>query len=55
MPKRKLYFQNQSLNPIKSPTAEFAELLALLGKYSNDSDLDVRFIFRNIGPIRKKL
>jgi hypothetical protein len=54
-PKRTLYFQNQSLNPIKSPTAEFAELMALLVKYSNDPDLDVRFIFRNIGPIRKKL
>jgi hypothetical protein len=54
-PRRKLYFQNQSLNPIKSPTAEFAELMKLLVKYSKDQDLDVRFIFRNIGPIRKKL
>lgn len=54
-PKRTLYFQNQSLNPIKSPTAEFAEMMKLLAKYSNDPDLDVRFIFRNIGPIRKKL
>jgi hypothetical protein len=54
-PKRTLYFQNQSLNPIKAPTAEFAELMELLVKYSNDQSLDVRFIFRNIGPIRKKL
>src|ERR1051326_2305162 len=54
-PKRTLYFQNQSLNPVKSPTPEFKEMMALLAKYSNDSDLDVRFIFRNIGPIRKKL
>src|SRR5262245_66535973 len=29
--------------------------MALLADYSNDPDLDVRFIFRNIGPIRKKL
>lgn len=54
-PKQTLYFQNQSLNPVKNPTTEFAELMALLAKYSNDSALDVRFIFRNIGPIRKKL
>jgi len=54
-PKRTLYFQNQSLNPVKSPTPEFAELMKLLAKYSKDPKLDVRFIFRNIGPIRKKL
>jgi len=54
-PKRSLYFQNQSLNPVKSPTPEFAELMKLLAKYSKDQNLDVRFIFRNIGPIRKKL
>ncbi|MFZ0750476.1 MAG: phospholipase D-like domain-containing protein, partial [Pyrinomonadaceae bacterium] len=54
-PRRTLYFQNQSLNPIKSPTPEFKELMGRLVKYSNDPDLDVRFIFRNIGPIRKKL
>lgn len=54
-PRRRLYFQNQSLNPIKSPTPEYAELLKLLARYSKDPDLDVRFIFRNIGPIRKKL
>ena len=54
-PRRRLYFQNQSLNPVKSPTPEFAELMKLLARYSNDPDLDVRFIFRNIGPIRKKL
>ncbi len=54
-PQRSLYFQNQSLNPIKSPTAQYAELMKLLARYSNDPDLDVRFIFRNIGPIRKKL
>ena len=54
-PRRRLYFQNQSLNPVKSPTAQYAELLKLLARYSQDPDLDVRFIFRNIGPIRKKL
>ena len=54
-PRRRLYFQNQSLNPVKSPTPEFAELLKLLARYSKDPDLDVRFIFRNIGSIRKKL
>src|SRR5258708_18153019 len=54
-PRRTLYFQNQSLNPIKSPTTEYKELMNLLVKYSKDPDLDVRFIFRNIGPIRKKL
>lgn len=54
-PQRKLYFQNQSLNPIKSPTEEYAELLELLAKYSNDGNLDVRIIFRNIGSVRKKL
>ena len=54
-PKKRLYFQNQSLNPVKSPTTEFAELMSLLVKYSKDESLDVRFIFRNIGPIRKKL
>jgi hypothetical protein len=54
-PKKRLYFQNQSLNPIKSPTPEFAELMQLLADYSNDQDLDVRLIFRNIGPVRKKL
>src|SRR5262249_34946341 len=54
-PKEKLYFQNQSLNPVQSPTAEWAEPLQLLVDYSNDDALDVRIIFRNIGPIRKKL
>lgn len=54
-PKRTLYFQNQSLNPVKSPTPEFAELMKLLAKYSRDKNLDVRFIFRNIGSVRKKL
>ncbi len=54
-PARTLYFQNQSLNPIQSPTAEYAELLELLARYSNDASLDVRIIFRNIGPVRKKL
>jgi len=54
-PSRRLYFQNQSLNPIKAPTAAWAELLALLASYSNDESLDVRIIFRNIGPIRAKL
>jgi hypothetical protein len=54
-PKRTLYFQNQSLNPILSPTPEFKELMKLLAKYSKDRDLDARFIFRNIGPIRKKI
>lgn len=54
-PKRTLYFQNQSLNPNRTPTPEYAELMELLAKYSNDEDLDVRFIFRNIGSVRKKL
>lgn len=54
-PRKRLYFQNQSLNPVQSPTPEYAELLKLLARYSKDPDLDVRFIFRNIGPIRKKL
>ena len=54
-PRRTLYFQNQSLNPVKQPTEEFAELMELLANYSNDPDLDVRFIFRKIGSIRKKL
>lgn len=54
-PKRALYFQNQSLNPIRQPSEEFAKLLDLLAEYSHDEGLDVRIIFRNIGPIRKKL
>jgi hypothetical protein len=54
-PCRTLYFQNQSLNPVKQPTEEFAELMDLLIGYSNDPSLDVRIIFRNIGPVRKKL
>ena len=54
-PKKRLYFQNQSLNPIKDPTPEFGELMQLLADYSHDPDLDVRLIFRNIGSVRKKL
>ncbi len=54
-PRERLYFQNQSLNPVKAPTAEWAELLRLLASYSNDDALDVRIIFRNIGSIRNKL
>ena len=54
-PRKRLYFQNQSLNPVKKPTPEYAELLRLLAAYSQDADLDVRIIFRNIGPTRKKL
>ncbi|TFW57804.1 hypothetical protein CT676_27770 [Bradyrhizobium sp. MOS001] len=54
-PARTLYFQNQSLNPVKDPSPEFKEMMQLLAKYSNDEKLDVRFIFRNIGPMRKKL
>lgn len=54
-PARTLYFQNQSLNPVKSPTEDYAELLQLLADYSQDDELDVRIIFRNIGPVRKKL
>jgi hypothetical protein len=54
-PKNRLYFQNQSLNPVKQPTDEYAELMQLIVDYSNDQDLDVRIIFRNIGPVRKKL
>lgn len=54
-PKQKLYFQNQSLSPIAIPTPQFEEMVSLLADYSNDKKLDVRLIFRNIGPIRKKL
>jgi hypothetical protein len=54
-PAKRLYFQNQSLNPVLKPTPRWAELLRLLAEYSNDDSLDVRIIFRNIGPIRKKL
>jgi hypothetical protein len=54
-PAERLYFQNQSLNPVLRPTAEWAELMQLLADYSQDNALDVRIIFRNIGPIRKKL
>jgi hypothetical protein len=54
-PTKRLYFQNQSLNPIQSPNPEFEELMQLLADYSQDENLDVRLIFRNIGPVRKKL
>lgn len=54
-PTKRLYFQNQSLNPIKDPTPEFGELMRLLADYSHDADLDVRLIFRSIGSVRKKL
>jgi hypothetical protein len=54
-PKHRLYFQNQSLNPVKKPTPEFEELMQLLVDYSNDASLDVRIIFRNIGSVRRKL
>jgi len=54
-PQQRLYFQNQSLNPVKQPTPEFEELMQLLVDYSNDENLDVRLIFRNIGSVRKKL
>ena len=54
-PAKRLYFQNQSLNPIQAPNPEFEELMQLLADYSHDEKLDVRLIFRNIGPVRKKL
>src|SRR5579859_2035750 len=54
-PAQRLYFQNQSLNPVKDPSPQFAEMMRLLAAYSNNRDLDVRLIFRNIGPMRKKL
>lgn len=54
-PRNRLYFQNQSLNPVKQPTDEYAELMQLMVDYSNDEELDVRIIFRNIGPVRKKV
>jgi hypothetical protein len=54
-PRRRLYFQNQSLNPVKQPTEEFAELMQMLADFSQDHRLDARFIFRDIGPMRKKL
>ncbi len=54
-PATRLYFQNQSLNPVLTPTPRWAELIRLLADYSRDDNLDVRIIFRNIGPIRDKL
>ena len=54
-PQHRLYFQNQSLNPVLDPTPEFKELMQRLADYSQDATLDVRLIFRNIGPVRKKL
>jgi hypothetical protein len=54
-PRTRLYFQNQSLNPIFSPTPEWTELLALLAAYSRDASLDVRIIFRDIFLTRKKI
>jgi phosphatidylserine/phosphatidylglycerophosphate/cardiolipin synthase-like enzyme len=54
-PRERLFFQNQSLNPVKQPEPEFEELMQLLASYSQDETLDVRLIFRNIGPVRKKL
>lgn len=54
-PQHRLFFQNQSLNPVLDPEPEFDELMHLLAGYSQDDTLDVRIIFRNIGPIRKKL
>jgi hypothetical protein len=54
-PKRRLYFQNQSLNPIAEPTPEWEELLGVLAGYSRDRGLDVRIIFRDIFLTRKKL
>ena len=54
-PQQRLYFQNQSLNPVLDPTPEFEEMMQLLADYSQDESLDVRLIFRNIGPVRKKL
>lgn len=54
-PSKRLYFQNQSLNPIKQPSAQFSEMMRLLADYSNEPELDVRIIFRNIGPMRQKL
>jgi hypothetical protein len=53
-PNERLYFQNQSLNPVKAPTSGWAELLQRLADYSSDEDLDVRIIFRDIGDVRKK-
>lgn len=54
-PRQRLYFQNQSLNPVLEPTPAWAELLQLLARYTRDPELDVRIILRNIGSIRKKL
>jgi hypothetical protein len=52
-PTTRLYFQNQSLNPIKTPTPRWAELVNLLASYSNDASLDVRIIFRKFIDVRK--
>ena len=54
-PKERLYFQNQSLNPVRDPSPAFGEMMRLLAGYSKNRDMDVRFIFRNIGPTRRKL
>ncbi|MGN9906020.1 phospholipase D-like domain-containing protein [Phytohabitans sp. LJ34] len=54
-PQQKLYFQNQSLNPVLQPSPAWAEMLRLLAEYSQDPALDVRIILRDIGSIRKKL
>ena len=54
-PQHRLYFQNQSLNPVLDPTPEFEEMMQLLADYSQDASIDVQLIFRNIGPVRKKL
>jgi phosphatidylserine/phosphatidylglycerophosphate/cardiolipin synthase-like enzyme len=54
-PQRRLYFQNQSLNPINEPTPEWTELLSLLAASSRDPSLDVRIIFRDIFLTRKKI
>jgi hypothetical protein len=54
-PRERLYFQNQSLNPVLRPSPAWSELLGILAEYSQDQSLDVRIILRDIGDIRKKL
>lgn len=56
-PHKRLYFQNQSLSPALGATVRYGELIRLLAEYSqaDPQELDVRIIFRKIGPMERKL
>lgn len=54
-PRRRLYFQNQSIRPALVASSAWKELIQLLADRSNDRRLDVRIIFRDIGDTRKKI